>query len=149
GVEGARSALPRLGQLPKDRAVSPASNRASERSMSTHSSEFLHTNPTAKTSVRHDVPQIRGHRSENLVIPDEAERHFADELIFQRSVQVYLAAVPAVSMMAMRDSAEKAVGPGHNVLLTSLPGRNGAHPSAMSCLDLGRDGPLIVTVPAG
>jgi hypothetical protein len=38
-----------------------------------------------------------------------------DELLFQRATQVYLWALPAVNLMAMKEASEKAFGAGYNI----------------------------------
>jgi hypothetical protein len=45
----------------------------------------------------------------------EAADKLRDELLFQRAVQVYMWALPAVNLMAMKEGFEKAFGAGHNV----------------------------------
>lgn len=81
-----------------------------------------------------------------------------DELFFQRAVQTYLWALPALSMYAMKEGAERAFGTGYHVLPV-FKGRINAKtrittPSsdlvyAFGFLDLKRDGPLVIEVPAG
>src|SRR5258708_1537749 len=46
----------------------------------------------------------------------EASARLYDELLFQRAVQVYLWALPAMNMVAMRDGQAAAFGAGNNVL---------------------------------
>lgn len=46
----------------------------------------------------------------------ETSRKLADELTFQRAVQAYLWALPAVNMYAMKEGLGKAFGEGNNVL---------------------------------
>jgi hypothetical protein len=49
--------------------------------------------------------------------PSEADRQaLLDEHWFQRAVQVYLGALPAVNMVSIRDGSEAAFGSGYNVL---------------------------------
>ena len=48
-----------------------------------------------------------------------------DEHFFQRAVQVYLGALPAVNMVAMRDGSEATWGRGYNVLpIWKQPGQD-------------------------
>ena len=81
-----------------------------------------------------------------------------DELFFQRAVQTYLWALPALTMWAMKEGAERAFGEGYH-LLPVFKGRITAKtrittPSsdliyAFGFLDLKRDGPLVIEVPPG
>jgi hypothetical protein len=53
----------------------------------------------------------------NLTFPNsyptkEAADKLRDELLFERAVQVYLWALPAVNLMAMKEGSEKAFGAG-------------------------------------
>ncbi|MFK0375988.1 DUF1254 domain-containing protein [Pandoraea sp. NPDC090278] len=81
-----------------------------------------------------------------------------NELIFQRATQVYLWALPAVNMWAMKEGSEKTFGAGYNVLpvwkerikaTTQVTTPNSDVVYAMGYLDLHKDGPLVVEVPAG
>jgi hypothetical protein len=91
--------------------------------------------------------------------PSEEDRErLLDEYFFQRAVQVYLTALPAVNVIAMRDASERAFGRGYNVLpvwkkrmdakcKVTTPNADVVY--AMSYLDLAESGPLVVSVPAG
>ncbi len=79
-----------------------------------------------------------------------------DELIFQRAVQVYLWALPAMNMYGMKEGSEKIFGKGYNVLpiwkqrlnaktLITTPNSDVIY--AMGYLDLKEDGPLVIEVP--
>lgn len=79
-----------------------------------------------------------------------------DELIFQRAVQVYLWALPAMNMYGMKEGSEKIFGKGYNVLpvfkqrlnaktLVTTPNSDVIY--AMGYLDLKEDGPLVIEVP--
>ena len=81
-----------------------------------------------------------------------------DELYFQRAVQVYLGALPAVNMLAIRDGSEEKWGSGHHIPPTwksrmdakaVIPTPNADVIYAQSYLDLKKDGPLVVVVPPG
>lgn len=61
-------------------------------------------NELAELPFPHDFPS------------EESRIQLLDELYFQRAVQVYLAALPAVSMLAMRAGSEAEFGGGYNVL---------------------------------
>ena len=87
---------------------------------------------------------------------ESAERLF-DELDFQRAVQVYLWALPAMNIDAMRQGSEAAFGAGNHILpvwkdrlntKTKVTTPNSDVVYAMSYLDL-KDGPVVVEVPPG
>jgi hypothetical protein len=80
------------------------------------------------------------------------------ELLFERGVQAYLWALPAVSMYGMKEGSEKVFGKGYNILpifkermsaKTLIPTPNSDVICALGYLDLKEDGPLVVEVPAG
>ena len=86
--------------------------------------------------------------------PEAAERLF-DELDFQRAVQVYLWALPAMNVDAMRRGSEAAFGAGNHILpvwkdrlntKTKVTTPNSDVVYAMSYLDL-KVGPLVIDVP--
>jgi hypothetical protein len=91
--------------------------------------------------------------------PTEASQAgLLDELYFQRAVQVYLGALPAVNMLAIRDGSEAKWGAGYHILPTwksrmdakaVIPTPNADVIYAQSYLDLKKDGPLVVSVPPG
>jgi hypothetical protein len=81
-----------------------------------------------------------------------------DELFFQRAVQTYLWALPALNMWAMKEGAERAFGDGYHLLpvfkgritaKTRITTPNSDLIYAFGFLDLKRDGPLVIEVPAG
>ncbi|PYP78704.1 MAG: DUF1254 domain-containing protein [Gemmatimonadetes bacterium] len=81
-----------------------------------------------------------------------------DELFFQRAVQTYLWALPALNMYAMKEGAERAFGAGYQVLSvfkervnanTLITTPNSDLIYAFGFLDLKRDGPIVIEVPAG
>ncbi|MCO5189682.1 MAG: DUF1254 domain-containing protein [Anaerolineae bacterium] len=85
---------------------------------------------------------------------EAAERLF-DELDFQRAVQVYLWALPAMNVDAMRRGSEAAFGAGNHILpvwkdrlntSTKVTTPNSDVVYAMSYLDL-KAGPLVINVP--
>lgn len=92
---------------------------------------------------------------ENLPTKESADT-LRDELLFQRATQVYLWALPAMNMWAMKEGSEKQFGAGYNVLpvwqkrldaktLVTTPNSDVIY--AMSYLDVAKDGPLVVDVP--
>jgi hypothetical protein len=81
-----------------------------------------------------------------------------DELLFQRAVQSYIWALPALNMYGMKEGSEKVFGGGYNVLpiwndrlnartLVTTPNSDVIY--AMGYLDLRQDGPLVIEVPPG
>jgi hypothetical protein len=81
-----------------------------------------------------------------------------EELLFQRAVQSYIWALPALNMVAMKEGSEKVFGKGHNVLpiwkdrlnaktLVTTPNSDVIY--AMGYLDLKADGPMVIEVPPG
>jgi hypothetical protein len=81
-----------------------------------------------------------------------------DELFFQRAVQTYLWALPAINMYGMKEGSEKIFGSGYNVLpifkqrlnaktLITTPNSDVIY--ALGYLDLKKDGPMVIEVPPG
>jgi hypothetical protein len=92
------------------------------------------------------------------VATDETAQTLLDELYFQRAVQVYLWALPAMNVVAMKEGSEKTFGNGYNVMpvwrkrldpktLVTTPNSDVVY--AMAFLDLKKDGPIVVEVAAG
>jgi hypothetical protein len=89
---------------------------------------------------------------------DETAKRLTDELLFERGVQSYLWALPAVNMWAMKQGSEARFGGGYNVLpvwkerlsartLVTTPNSDVIY--AMGYVDLGKDGPLVIDLPPG
>jgi hypothetical protein len=81
-----------------------------------------------------------------------------DTLFYQRAVQSYLWALPALNMYAMKEASEAKFGKGYNVLpiwkerlnaktLITTPNSDVIY--AMGYLDLKADGPIVIEVPPG
>ena len=81
-----------------------------------------------------------------------------DELLFQRATQTYLWAMPLINTLGMQVGSEKTFGAGYNVLpiwkkrldaktLVTTPNSDVLY--AMSYVDLGKDGPLVMEAPPG
>jgi hypothetical protein len=81
-----------------------------------------------------------------------------DELVFERGVQSYIWALPALNMYAMKEGSEAQFGAGYNVLpiwkerldaktLVTTPNSDVIY--AMGYLDLKQDGPMVIEVPPG
>jgi len=89
---------------------------------------------------------------------DEAAARLLEELVFQRAVQSYLWALPAMNVVAMKEGSEKVFGAGYNVMpvwrkrldpntLVTTPNSDVVY--AMAFLDLEADGPMVVEVAPG
>jgi hypothetical protein len=87
---------------------------------------------------------------------EEARVRLMSEHYFQRAVQVYQGAMPAVNMVAIRDGSEAVFGSGYNILpiwkqrmdaTCKIPTPNADVIYSMSYLDLKKDGPLVVVAP--
>ena len=89
---------------------------------------------------------------------NETARTLRDELLFERATQTYLWALPLINTLGMQVGSEKAFGAGHNVLpiwkerlsaktLVTTPNSDVLY--AMSYVDLGKDGPLVLEAPPG
>lgn len=81
-----------------------------------------------------------------------------DELLYQRAIQAYLWALPALNMYGMKEGSERVFGKGYNVLpifkerlnaktLVTTPNSDVIY--AMGYVDLSETGPLVIEVPPG
>jgi len=88
----------------------------------------------------------------------ETTQRLMDELLFERGVQSYLWALPAINMWAMKEGSEAKFGAGYDVLpvwkqrlsaktLVTTPNSDVIY--AMGYVNLGKDGPLVIDVPPG
>ena len=86
----------------------------------------------------------------------ETAQTLRDELLFQRATQAYLWALPLLNTLGMQVGSERAFGDGYHVLpiwkrrldartLVTTPNSDVIY--AMSYVDLGRDGPLVLDAP--
>lgn len=86
----------------------------------------------------------------------ETAQTLRDELLFQRATQTYLWALPLINTLGMQVGSEKAFGAGYNILpiwkkrldantLVTTPNSDVLY--AMSYVDLGRDGPVVMEAP--
>ena len=86
----------------------------------------------------------------------ETAQTLRDELLFQRATQTYLWALPLLNTLGMQVGSEKVFGAGYNVLpiwkkrldaktLITTPNSDVIY--AMSYVDLGKDGPLVMEGP--
>ena len=88
----------------------------------------------------------------------ETAQVLRDELLFERATQTYLWALPLINTLGMQVGSEKTFGAGYNVLpiwkkrldaktLVTTPNSDVLY--AMSYVDLGKDGPLVMDAPPG
>jgi len=86
----------------------------------------------------------------------ETAQTLRNELLFQRATQTYLWALPLINTLGMQVGSEKTFGAGYNVLpiwkkrldaktLVTTPNSDVLY--AMSYVDLGKDGPLVMEAP--
>lgn len=87
---------------------------------------------------------------------DETLQALEDELYFQRAVQVYHWALPAMNMYAMKEGAASSYGEGYNVVsiwkdrldaktLITTPNSDVIY--GVGFLDLAKDGPMVIEAP--
>lgn len=88
----------------------------------------------------------------------ETAQMLRDELLFQRATQTYLWGLPLLNTLGMQNGSEKVFGKGYNVLpifkdrldaktLITTPNSDVIY--ALSYVDLGTDGPLVLEAPPG
>src|SRR3989441_110101 len=86
----------------------------------------------------------------------ETAQTLRDELLFQRATLTYLWAMPLINTLGMQVGSEKTFGAGYNVLpiwkqrldaKTLVTTSNSDVLYAMSYVDLGKDGPLVMEAP--
>jgi len=86
----------------------------------------------------------------------ESAQILSDELFFERATQTYLWALPLINTLGMQVGSEKTFGSGYNILpiwkqrlsaktLVTTPNSDVLY--AMSYVDLGKDGPLVMEAP--
>jgi hypothetical protein len=87
---------------------------------------------------------------------EQTAQTLRDELLFERATQTYLWAMPLVNTLGMQVGSEKTFGAGYNVLpiwkkrldaKTLITTPNSDLLYAMSYVDLGKDGPLVMDAP--
>jgi hypothetical protein len=99
-----------------------------------------------------NVPFTQGFLSKDAITT------LKDELVFERAVQSYLWALPALNMYGMKEGSEKVFGKGYNILpifkdrlnaktLITTPNSDVIY--ALGYLDLKEDGPIVIEVPPG
>ncbi len=86
----------------------------------------------------------------------EEAQELVDELYYMRAVQSYMAMLPALNVIGMRDGSEAVFGKGYNILpiwkdrmdsRALVPTPNADVIYSMSYLDLKETGPLVVSAP--
>jgi len=109
------------------------------------------TPDTVKTRLG-DLTFERGYPSE------ETKRKVFDEIDYQRAVQTYLWAYPAVSFQTILMSVKENTGTGLNdlIIADNYANANGMWLTAndttiyaLANIDLGKDGPMVVDIPPG
>lgn len=89
---------------------------------------------------------------------DDTAGVLLEQLLFQRAVQSYLWALPAMNVVAMKEESERVFGGGYNVMpvwrerlnaKTKVTTPNSDVVYAMAFLDLEKDGPMVVEVAPG
>lgn len=102
-------------------------------------------------------PLVRQINDGNWPSSEEA-RELRDELYYQRAIHAYMAMLPALNTIGMRDGSEGVFGKGYNVLpiwkqrmdaRTWVPTPNADVVYSMNYLDLKETGPLVVAAPQG
>lgn len=111
------------------------------------------------------MAQAQSHYDELANLPFQAgyiakdnKQTLLTELFFERAVQTYLWALPALNMYGMKEGSEKVFGAGYNVLpiwkqrlnaktLITTPNSDVIY--ALGYLDLKEDGPMVIEVPPG
>ena len=112
--------------------------------------------PAPSLSSRYD--DLANIPFESSYIPKDKTQALLDELYFQRAVQTYLWAMPALNMYGMKEGSEKVFGKGYNILpifkdrlnaktLITTPNSDVIY--ALGYLDLKEDGPMVIEVPPG
>jgi hypothetical protein len=112
--------------------------------------------PMAQAQSRYD--ELANLPFKEGFIAKDKDQELLDESFFQRAVQTYLWALPALNMYGMKEGTEKAFGKGYNVLpifkerlnaktLITTPNSDVIY--ALGYLDLKEDGPLVIEVPPG
>ena len=112
-------------------------------------------NVTGEESIQHQARIAALPLEENRAAPETAQV-LRDELLYHRATQTYLWALPLINTLGMRRGSEKTFGAGYDVLpvwkrrldartLVTTPNSDVIY--AMSYLDLGKDGPLVLEAP--
>jgi hypothetical protein len=90
-------------------------------------------------------------------LPQKEAEDLRDELYYQRAVHAYIAMLPALNVIGMRDGSEATFGKGYNIrpiwkdrmdARAWVPTPNADVIYSMSYLDLKETGPLVVAAPA-
>ncbi len=110
----------------------------------------------APPSIPKHIQEIAQLPFENGYPTSATSRTLEDEIFFQRAVQVYLWALPAMNMYGMKEGTEKHFGKGYNVMSiykdrldanTIITTPNSDVIYGIGFLDLAKDGPIVLDVP--
>ena len=111
---------------------------------------------TPARAVDADAPPLVKQINNGNWLPQAEAERLVDELYYQQAVQAYMAMLPALNVIGMRDGSEATFGDGYNVLpiwkermdsRTWVPTPNADVIYSMSYLDLKETGPLVVAAP--
>ncbi|MNZ39543.1 hypothetical protein D3C78_570410 [compost metagenome] len=111
--------------------------------------------PQASAEAGEAPPLVKQINNGNWLPKDEAEK-LRDELYYNNAIQAYMAMLPALNTIGLRDGSEAAFGSGYNVLpiwkdrmdsRAWVPTPNADVIYSMSYLDLKKTGPLVVAAP--
>jgi hypothetical protein len=121
-----------------------------------------HPNVNSGAEIKSDSGQSRFDELANLPFNQnfptaQTAATLRDELLFERATQTYLWALPLINTLGMQLGSEKTFGAGYNVLpiwkkrldaktLVTTPNSDVLY--AMSYVDLGKDGPIVMEAPA-
>ena len=111
--------------------------------------------PDTSPAIQHQEKIANLPFVENRATADTAQT-LRDELLYHRATQIYLWALPLINTLGMQRGSEQAFGAGYNVLpvwkkrldartLVTTPNSDVIY--AMSYVDLGKDGPLVLEAP--
>ncbi|WP_424221546.1 DUF1254 domain-containing protein [Buttiauxella gaviniae] len=110
----------------------------------------------AQDSSAPQSPLIKQLNNGNWLPADEAQ-NLSNDLYYQDAIQAYIASLPLLNTIGLRDGSEAAFGSGYNVLpiwkermdsRAVVPTPNGDVIYSMSYLDLKKTGPLVIKAPA-
>ncbi|UIK14305.1 DUF1254 domain-containing protein (plasmid) [Rhizobium leguminosarum] len=116
------------------------------------------TIPTANAQGPSHYDELSTLPFEDSYVAKDDVPKLLDELYFERAVQTYLWALPALNMYGMKEGSEKVFGSGYNVLpifkqrlnaktLITTPNSDVIY--ALGYLDLKQHGPMVIEVPPG
>lgn len=119
------------------------------------SSALLLSSPAVSAKDHYD--ELANLTFKNDYPTEQTSKSLSEELYFQRATQVYLWALPAVNMYAMKEGLEKASGTGYNVMNvfeqrlkpnTIITTPNSDVIYGLNFANLDKSGPLVLEAPA-